>query len=216
MSRAVLIARAAWLIYRLHLKADLPPPGASRFSLAPDHGFSAGGHGGVAIPVPIPNTEVKGSFAEGSAGPARARVGRRRLFLFFPNARTRVGAARTPGPRSPFLQRDTTRGRTVGGGTGLSRPFLVFFMPMFSSGRQYTTSRAGCRTWRGNRGTAEGRNRAWTRQARPSRICAKPSGFALFGRDGPVPSACAHRQDAASSSIVSTCSLPYFASTFFV
>ena len=75
---------------------------------------------------------------------------------------------------------------------------------------------AGCRTWRGNRGTAEGRHRARTRQARPSRICAKPSGFALFGRDGPVPSACAHRQDAASSSIVSTCSLPYFASTFFV
>ena len=82
MSRAVLIARAAWLIYRLHLKADLPPPGASRFSLAPDHGFSAGGHGGAAIPVPIPNTEVKGSFAEGSAGPARARVGRRRPFPF--------------------------------------------------------------------------------------------------------------------------------------
>ena len=69
--------------YRLHLKADLPPPGASRFSLAPDHGFSAGGHGGAAIPVPIPNTEVKGSFAEGSAGPARARVGRRRLFFVF-------------------------------------------------------------------------------------------------------------------------------------
>ena len=75
--------------YRLHLKADLPPPGASRFSLAPDHGFSAGGHGGAAIPVPIPNTEVKGSFAEGSAGPARARVGRRRLFRFF-SMRARV------------------------------------------------------------------------------------------------------------------------------
>ena len=36
----------------------------------------AGGHRGVVTPVPIPNTEVKGSFAEGSAGLARARVGR--------------------------------------------------------------------------------------------------------------------------------------------
>ena len=44
--------------------------------------FFAGGHRGVVIPVPIPNTEVKGSIAEGSAGLARARVGRRRLFLF--------------------------------------------------------------------------------------------------------------------------------------
>ena len=42
----------------------------------------AGGHRGVVTPVPIPNTEVKGSFAEGSAGLARARVGRRRLFYF--------------------------------------------------------------------------------------------------------------------------------------
>ena len=42
----------------------------------------AGGHRGVVTPVPIPNTEVKGSFAEGSAGLARARVGRRRLFSF--------------------------------------------------------------------------------------------------------------------------------------
>ena len=44
--------------------------------------FFAGGHRGVVTPVPIPNTEVKGSFAEGSAGLARARVGRRRLFSF--------------------------------------------------------------------------------------------------------------------------------------
>ena len=36
----------------------------------------AGGHRGVVTPVPIPNTEVKGSFAEGSVGLARARVGR--------------------------------------------------------------------------------------------------------------------------------------------
>ena len=50
------------------------------FSLAPSFRLFAGDHGGAAIPVPIPNTEVKRSIAEGSAGPARARVGRRRLF----------------------------------------------------------------------------------------------------------------------------------------
>ena len=50
---------------------------------APAHGFSAGGHREAALPVPIPNTEVKRLFAEGSAGLARARVGRRRLFHFF-------------------------------------------------------------------------------------------------------------------------------------
>ena len=49
----------------------------------------AGGHRGVVIPVPIPNTEVKGSIAEGSAGLARARVGRRRLFLPFPKGKKR-------------------------------------------------------------------------------------------------------------------------------
>ena len=43
--------------------------------------FFAGGHRGVVTPVPIPNTEVKGSIAEGSAGLARARVGRCRLFF---------------------------------------------------------------------------------------------------------------------------------------
>ena len=42
----------------------------------------AGDHGGAVIPVPIPNTEVKGSIAEGSASPGRARVGRRQLFYF--------------------------------------------------------------------------------------------------------------------------------------
>ena len=41
----------------------------------------AGDHGGAVIPVPIPNTEVKGSIAEGSASPGRARVGRRQLFF---------------------------------------------------------------------------------------------------------------------------------------
>ena len=53
-----------------------------RFSLASSLRLFAGGHRGVVTPVPIPNTEVKGSFAEGSAGLARARVGRRRLFSF--------------------------------------------------------------------------------------------------------------------------------------
>ena len=46
------------------------------------NGFFAGDHRGVVTPVPIPNTEVKGPIAEGSAGLARARVGRRRQFFF--------------------------------------------------------------------------------------------------------------------------------------
>ena len=51
-------------------------------SLSPAPRLFAGGHGGAVIPVPIPNTEVKGSIAEGSASLGRARVGRRRLFFF--------------------------------------------------------------------------------------------------------------------------------------
>ena len=45
----------------------------------PTERLFAGGHRGVVTPVPIPNTEVKGSIAEGSAGLARVRVGRCRL-----------------------------------------------------------------------------------------------------------------------------------------
>ena len=56
---------------------------ALHFSIAPSSDLFAGDHRGVVIPVPIPNTEVKGSIAEGSAGLARARVGRRRLFFAF-------------------------------------------------------------------------------------------------------------------------------------
>ena len=39
-----------------------------------------GGYGGVDIPVPIPNTEVKRSRADGTAV-HRGRVGRRRAFF---------------------------------------------------------------------------------------------------------------------------------------
>ena len=59
--------------------------GAPRFSLVPNLPdptiFRAGGHRGAVIPVPMPNTEVKGAIAEGSVGPAHARVGRRRPFF---------------------------------------------------------------------------------------------------------------------------------------
>ena len=40
----------------------------------------AGGHGGVDIPVPVPNTEVKRPYADDT--PDRGKVGSRRLFLF--------------------------------------------------------------------------------------------------------------------------------------
>ena len=80
----------------------------------------AGDHGGAAIPVPIPNTEVKGSIAEGSASPGRARVGRRQLFYFvlraWPSVRRAsfFSKAISPSPRplshgriSPALGRPT-------------------------------------------------------------------------------------------------------------
>ena len=75
MSRAVLIAREAWRPVPPRRVAALPHFGLSR------HLPFAGGHREAAIPVPIPNTEVKRLIAEGSAGPARARVGRRRLLF---------------------------------------------------------------------------------------------------------------------------------------
>ena len=78
-SRAVLIRRAAWLF--LHPRSVITISRRNSIeSPAKRHSF-AGGHRGVVIPVPIPNTEVKRSFAEGSVGPAHARVGRRRLFF---------------------------------------------------------------------------------------------------------------------------------------
>ena len=61
----------------------------------------AGGHRGAVIPVPIPNTEVKRPFAEGSVGPAHARVGRRRLFYTF-ESRPLSTLTDAPRPRENF------------------------------------------------------------------------------------------------------------------
>ena len=73
-----------WLsLYLLHYRVRLLPLSLDvvlLFSLQTLRLY-AGGHRGAEIPVPIPNTEVKRPIAEGSAGPARARVGRRRLFF---------------------------------------------------------------------------------------------------------------------------------------
>ena len=75
-----------------------------RFSLAFQLRLFAGGHRGVVTPVPIPNTEVKGSFAEGSAGLARARVGRRRLFYFHSRGiRLRMPFRFSDQPASPMI-----------------------------------------------------------------------------------------------------------------
>ena len=43
--------------------------------------FFPGGHRDDETPVPIPNTEVKGIFGEGTAGFARGRVAHRRDFF---------------------------------------------------------------------------------------------------------------------------------------
>ena len=71
----------------------------------PTERLFAGGHRGVVTPVPIPNTEVKGSIAEGSAGLARARVGRRRPFSFRESIRPERADDADPsrGPRFVFF-----------------------------------------------------------------------------------------------------------------
>ena len=66
----------------------------------------AGGHRGVVIPVPIPNTAVKGPIAEGSAGVARARVGRRRLFYFSIRAHGARPRGTRTGPAPSFFRLD--------------------------------------------------------------------------------------------------------------
>jgi hypothetical protein len=48
----------------------------------------SGGLRGEETPVPIPNTEVKGPIAEGTAGRACGRVGRRRILFQGPQALT--------------------------------------------------------------------------------------------------------------------------------
>ena len=53
-----------------------------QFSLVSKLPALAGGHRETVTPVPIPNTAVKGLIAKGSVGPAHARVGRRRHFLY--------------------------------------------------------------------------------------------------------------------------------------
>ena len=83
------------------------PASQSFSSQTMQHRFS-GGLRGEETPVPIPNTEVKGPIAEGTAGRACGRVGRRR-FLF-------------PGPQTltslrPFLFCGLLRPRS-----GLKKP----------------------------------------------------------------------------------------------
>ena len=47
-----------------------------------------GGNGGGVTPVPIPNTEVKPSSADGTAGSLSGRVGRRRIYTREPRSET--------------------------------------------------------------------------------------------------------------------------------
>ena len=95
LSGPLLIGREAWPFFQLHLiegRGRGPPPSLLRRGSCcrPDCALSfvfraggpgpdfPGGHGGEATPIPIPNTEVKGPIAEGTAGFACGRVGRRR------------------------------------------------------------------------------------------------------------------------------------------
>ena len=64
--------REAWPYYRFRPGSD------RRAQEAPVSILSPGGHGRAAIPVPIPNTEVKRPSADGTA--CSGRVGRRQVF----------------------------------------------------------------------------------------------------------------------------------------
>ena len=98
--------------FQLHLKPEAgSPPSATKrlplpprlcvalFSgLRPGPGFP-GGHRGEATPVPIPNTEVKGPIAEGTAGCACGRVGRRRVLSWGPRIARSAAPLFLPGRR---------------------------------------------------------------------------------------------------------------------
>src|SRR5262245_48741978 len=58
----------------------------------------SGGNGGGATPVPIPNTAVKPSSADGTAWSPCGRVGRRRIILAEPGPFTTGQALAVSGP----------------------------------------------------------------------------------------------------------------------
>ena len=67
-------------------KSDFNKANNSHFTLCVvfrEHAFSTvfGGHKAVVRPDPIPNSDVKRSVADGSAGIACVRVGSRQIFL---------------------------------------------------------------------------------------------------------------------------------------
>ena len=82
-------------IFPTHVGGGSSALRSRRGSLCVQTTLFAGGHGGAVIPVPVPNTEVKGPIAEGSAELVRARVGRRRLFPFIRPAPGRAGREST-------------------------------------------------------------------------------------------------------------------------
>src|SRR6185295_13795707 len=79
------------------------PPGVSYHALAletfarPDCDPVSGGDGGGETPVPIPNTAVKPSSADGTARSPCGRVGRRRISWWRPGPGDRSGPLRFGG-----------------------------------------------------------------------------------------------------------------------
>ena len=137
-----------------------PFPVALRFSRVSDSPASAGGHRGGEIPVPIPNTEVKPPIAEGSAGPARARVGRRRLFIL--HSGLRVGQKKNPAasahplvrpsglaspkvhsPRRPSASQMILRAS----GARIGRPFFCVFFFLGVIRFRRNMPRSDCASW---------------------------------------------------------------------
>ena len=132
------------LFFRLHLKRD-PASRASRFSLESNYRLSAGGHREAVIPVPIPNTEVKGLFAEGTAGLARGRVGRRRLFFVFTIT------------RHDMLKLMLTLGVVLGMATAFAQSNKTTFRDAMGRNQgSATTDRYGKTTYRDSMGRTQG------------------------------------------------------------
>src|SRR5664280_1688163 len=78
----------------------------------------SGGYGGGDIPVPIPNTAVKPTSADGTWGFPPGRVGRRRDFLKDCSLRASLGDALPPAPTRTNLMSDggCVRATRCGGG----------------------------------------------------------------------------------------------------
>ncbi len=98
----------------------------------------SGGYGGGDIPVPIPNTAVKPTSADGTWGSPPGRVGRRRDF--FERPQLTLGPFARPGGRDPW-QRGESPSRCRLGKICVAVLVVVFFSRYFVGVDQYRARR---------------------------------------------------------------------------